>query len=144
MQLAHFVGERRLIADGGGHTPEERRNLAARLYKAEDIVDKEQHVALFLVAEVFRHRKARERHAHTNARRFVHLAEDEGRLVNDAALVHLAPEVVSLAAALAHARKDRIAAVLHGDVVDKLLNEHRLADARAAEKADLAAARIGL
>ena len=144
MQLAHFVGKRRLIADGGGHAPKQGRNLAARLHKAEDIVDKQQHIALLLVAEVFRHRKTRECHAHADARRFVHLAEDEGGLVDHAALVHLVPEVVSLAAALADARKDRVAAVLHGDVVDQLLNEHRLADARAAEKADLAAARIRL
>ena len=34
--------------------------------------------------------------------------------------------------------------MLCSDVVDKLLNEHRFTDARAAEQADLAAARIGL
>ena len=144
LQLAHFVGERRLIADGGGHAAEQGRDLAARLHKAENIVDEQQHVALLLVAEVFGHRKACERHAHTNAGRFVHLAEDERGLVDNAALVHLVPEVVALAAALAHAGEDRIAAVLDGDVVDEFLNEHRFTDARTAEQADLAAARIGL
>ena len=144
LQLAHLIGERGLIAHGGGHPPEQRGDLAARLHKAEDIIDEQQHVALLLVAEIFRHGKPRERHAHTNARRLVHLPEDERGLVDHAALVHLAPEVVALAAALAHAGKDRVPAVFHGDIVDQLLNKHRFPHARAAEQADLAAARIGL
>ena len=48
-------------------------------------------------------------------------------------------EVVALAAALADAGEDRAAVVRRRDVVDQLLNEDRLADARAAEQADLAA-----
>ena len=52
-------------------------------------------------------------------------------------------EIVAFARALADAGEHRIAAVLLGDVVDQFLNEHGLADARAAEQADLAAARIG-
>ena len=52
-------------------------------------------------------------------------------------------EVVALAGALADAGEHRIAAVGLGDVVDQLLNEHRLADARAAEQADLAALGVG-
>ena len=60
-----------------------------------------------------------------------------------AAIVHLVPEVVALTAALADAGEDGIAAVLGRDIVDELLNEHRLADASAAEQTDLAALRIG-
>ena len=59
-------------------------------------------------------------------------------------MLHLVPEVVALAAALADAGKDGIAAVLHGDVVNQFLNQHRLADARTAEQADLAALGIRL
>jgi hypothetical protein len=40
--------------------------------------------------------------------------------------------------------EDREARVLHGDVVDQLHDEHGLADARAAEETDLAAAQEGL
>src|SRR5207247_108047 len=53
-------------------------------------------------------------------------------------------EVVALARALAHPREARNAAVLLGDVVDQLLDEHRLADAGAAEQARLAALRVRL
>ena len=48
-------------------------------------------------------------------------------------------EVVALAGALADAGEHRIAAMRLGDVVDQLHDEHGLADAGAAEQADLAA-----
>ncbi len=52
-------------------------------------------------------------------------------------------EVVAFAGALADAGEHRVAAVGLGDVVDELLNEHGLADASAAEQADLAALGVG-
>ena len=57
-------------------------------------------------------------------------------------LRHLEVEVVALAGALADAGEHREAAVLLGDVVDELQDEHGLADAGAAEQADLAAAAV--
>ena len=122
--------------------PEQRRDLRAGLHEAEDVVDEQQHV-LALVAEVLGHRQARQRDAHARARRLVHLAEDEHRLVEHARLLHLQPQVVALARALAHAAERRQAAVLLGEVVDQLLDQHRLADAGAAEQADLAALGVG-
>ena len=56
---------------------------------------------------------------------------------------HLVIEVVALARALADAGEHRIAAMRLGDVVDQLLMMHGLADAGAAEQADLAALGIG-
>ena len=61
------------------------------------------------------------------------------RVLVDARLDHLVIEVVAFARALADAGEHRIAAVRLGDVVDQLLNQHGLADAGAAEQADLAA-----
>ena len=123
--------------------PEQRGDLGAGLHEAEDVVDEEQHVLALLVAEVLRHRQAGQRDAHARAGRLVHLAEDEHRLVDDARLLHLEPEVVALAGALAHAAEGRQAAVLLGEVVDELLDDDRLADAGAAEQADLAALGVG-
>ncbi len=60
-------------------------------------------------------------------------------LVDDARLDHLVVEVVALAGALAHAGKHGQTTVLLGDVVDELEHVHGLADAGAAEQADLAA-----
>ena len=139
LQLAHLGLQRRLVAHLGGHAAEERGDLRAGLHEPEDVVDEEQHVLARDVAEVLRHRQAGQRHAHARAGRLVHLAEDEHRLVDDARLLHLQPEVVALAGALADAAEGGQAAVLLGEVVDELLDEDRLADAGAAEQADLAA-----
>ena len=59
-------------------------------------------------------------------------------------LLELEPEVVAFARAFADAAEHRHAAVLHGDVVDQLHDDDGLADAGAAEQADLAALQIRL
>ena len=113
-----------------------------------------RHVLAFDVAEIFRHRQAGQRHAGARARRLVHLAIDQGALAAfgragllridiDVGLDHLVIEVVALAGALADAGQHRIAAIGLGDVVDQFLHGHGLADAGAAEQADLAALGIG-
>ena len=142
LELAHLGLQRRLVADLRRHAAQQRRHLGAGLHEPEDVVDEQQHV-LALLAEVLGHRQAGQRDAHARAGRLVHLAEDEHRLVDDARLLHLEPEVVALARALADAAEGRQAAVLLGEVVDQLLDEHRLADAGAAEQADLAALGVG-
>src|SRR4051794_17147358 len=136
LELPHLRRERRLVADGARHAAEQRRHLGARLDEAEDVVDEEQHV-LALIAEVLRHRQAREADAEARSRRLVHLAVAEGHLVDDLGLRHLEQQVVALARALADAGEDGDAAMLARDVVDQLLDQHRLADARAAEESDL-------
>ena len=62
-----------------------------------------------------------------------------GSPVSSLRLAHLEEEVVALAGALADAGEARHAAVRLRDVVDELLDEDGLADAGAAEEADLAA-----
>ena len=74
--------------------------------------------------------------------RLVHLAEHQGGLLDDAGLLHLDEQVGALTGALAHAGEHRHAAVLGGDPVDHLLDEHGLAHAGAAEQADLAAGQV--
>ena len=56
---------------------------------------------------------------------------------------HLVIEVVAFAGALANAGEHRIAAMRLGHVVDQFHDQHRLADAGAAEQADLAALGVG-
>ena len=143
LESTHLGLERGLVADRRGHTPEQRRHLGARLDEPEDVVDEQQHVLAAGIAEVLGHRQPRQRHAQAGSRRLVHLAEDEHRLVDDARLLHLEPEVVALARALAHAAEGGQALVLLGEVADQLLDQHRLADSGAAEEADLAALRVG-
>ena len=153
LQRAHVGGQRRLITHGRRDAAEKGRHFRAGLGEAEDVVDEEQHV-LALVAEVLGNREARQRDAHARARRLVHLAEDQRALGLHVRVrivrvgVHLGfdelvIEVVAFAGALAHAGEHRVAAMRLGDVVDELLDEHRLAHAGAAEQADLAALGVG-
>src|SRR5208282_876608 len=108
-------------------------------------------VGAFGVAEIFRYRQSRERHAQTRARRLGHLAIDQRGLrvrwiagLDHARLRHFQPEVVTLARALADAGEHGEAAVIFGDVVDQLHDDDGLAHARAAEQSDLAALQEGL
>jgi len=147
------VRERRLITHRRRNAAEQRRHFGAGLGEAENVVDEEQHV-LALIAEIFGDGEAGEADAGTGARRLVHLAVHQRalrfhvgigmvRVGVDLGLDELVIEVVALAGALADAGEHRIAAMGLGDVVDELLNEHRLADAGAAEQADLAALGVG-
>ena len=151
LQLAHLGEQRRLVADGRRHAAEQRRHFRAGLREPEDVVDEQEHVLVLGVAEVLGDRQRRERDAQTRARRLGHLAVDERRArlrrivrVDDAALLELEPEVVALARAFADAAEHRHTAVLHGDVVDELHDDDGLADAGAAEQADLAALQVRL
>ena len=144
LQLAHLVGEGRLVAHRRRHAAEQRRHLGARLHEPEDVVDEEQHVLVLHVAEVLGDGQRRQRDPQPDARRLVHLAVDERGLLDDAGLLHLEPEVGALTGPLPHAGEHRHATVLGGDPVDHLLDEHRLADAGAAEQADLAALHVRL
>ena len=62
-------------------------------------------------------------------------------LIDDARFAHFRVKIVALAGALAHPGEHRNAAVAFGDVVDQLHDDDGLADAGAAERADLAAFR---
>ena len=151
LQLADFGVEVRLVTYCRRHTAEKRRYFRTRLHEAENIVDEEQHVEMLFVAEIFRDGQAGQADAQARAGRFGHLSVNQraARLFrisgnNDARFLHFEPQVVSFARPLAHSREHRNAAVLHGDVVNQFLNQHRLAHARAAEQADLAAFKVGL
>ena len=155
MQGAHVGGERGLIADRRGDAAEQRRHFRAGLGEAEDIVHEEQHVLIFHIAEIFGDGEAGKCDAGTGAGRLVHLAEYEGDLGafrrrvavgvfgDDAGVEEFVVEIIAFAGALADTREHRRAAVALGNVVDKFLDEHGLADAGATEQADLAALGVG-
>ena len=150
-KFADFGVQVRLVTDGRRHAAQQRRNFRAGLHEAENVVDEEQHVQAFFIAEIFGHRQAGQSHAQARAGRLGHLAVDQRRarffrIARDdhAGLLHFQPEVVAFAGALAHAGEHRNAAVLHGHVVNQFLNQHRLAHAGAAEQADLSALQVRL
>ena len=58
LQRAHVGRQRRLIAHRRRDAAEQRRHFRARLGEAEDVVDEEQHVLPFDIAEIFGDRQA--------------------------------------------------------------------------------------
>ena len=62
-------------------------------------------------------------HTHTGSRRFVHLAEHHGRLIDNARIGHLIVKVISLTGTLTNACKYGISAVLCRNISDQLLNQ---------------------
>ena len=89
LQLAHLVGQGRLVSHRGRHAAEQRGDLRAGLGEPEDVVDEQQHVLLLHVAEVLRHGQRGQRDPQPGARRLVHLAEHQRGVLDDAGLVHL-------------------------------------------------------
>ena len=79
LQVAHFGGERRLITDGARRAAEQRGHFRTGLRETENVIDEQEHVLVFFVAEIFRHGERGQRHAETRAGRFVHLAVNRAR-----------------------------------------------------------------
>ena len=151
LHLAHLAQQRRLVSDRRRHAAEQRRHFGARLREPEDVVDEQQHVLAFRIAEILRDRERRQADAQARARRLRHLPIHERRprlarvvRIDHAALLKFVPEVVAFASAFTDAAEHRHTAVLQGDVVDQLHDDDGLADAGAAEEADLATLQIGL
>src|SRR6185369_507277 len=78
----------------------------------------------------------------TGAGRLVHLAVHESSLIKNAGLLHFHPEVVPFTGTFADARKDGVATMLLGDVVDEFHDQNGLADTGTAEQTDLAASGV--
>src|SRR6476661_5182623 len=138
LEETHLVSQVGLVAHGRRHAAEEGGNLGTCLGEAEDVVDEEQHVLVLHIAEVLRHGQRGQGNAQTRSRRLIHLAEDKRGVLEDAGLFHFDPEVVAFTGTLANAGEHRGAAEVAGNTGDHFLDQHGLADAGAAEQADLA------
>src|ERR1051325_7557295 len=73
LEVAHFGRERRLVSDGAWHAAQQRGDFGTGLREAEDVIDEEQNVLVFFVAEIFRDRKRGKSDAETRSRWLVHL-----------------------------------------------------------------------
>src|SRR5690606_13156559 len=128
----------RLITYGGRHTTQQRGHFGTGQGVTVDVVDEQQNVVAF-VTEFLGHCQAGQGDAQTVAWRLVHLTVDQGYLVENAGILHLVVEVVTLTGTLTHACEHGVTAVFHGDVADQLHHVDGLADTGAAEQTDLAA-----
>ncbi len=105
--------------------PSSAANFRTGLREAENIVDEQQHVLIFFVAEIFGDGQRGQRHAQTRPGRLRHLAVDQRALgflpivrIDNAGFLKLQPQIVAFARALAHAGEHRNAAMLGGQVAE--------------------------
>src|SRR5207247_2793169 len=80
LKRTHLRGEGWLVTHGASGAAEQSRYFRAGLRKTQDVVNEEQHILVFLVAEVLGNGKAGQGDAQGRTRWFVHLAVDEGDL----------------------------------------------------------------
>ena len=76
----HLRGKIRLVSHRGRHPAQQGRDFRAGLSEAEDVVNEQQGVLAFDIAEVLGHREAGEPNPETGARRLGHLTVDQGSL----------------------------------------------------------------
>ena len=139
-EIREFGGERRLIAQPRRKLAHQPGHFRTGLNEPENIVDQQQNVLACVVAEIFGHGQRRVPDAKTRAGRLIHLPEDQHGLIQHACGLNLAIQFLALPAALADAAEHADAAVMADHVMDQFHDQYRLADARAAKQAALAAA----
>mmetsp|Transcript_15641 Transcript_15641/g.22907 ORF Transcript_15641/g.22907 Transcript_15641/m.22907 type:complete len:226 (-) Transcript_15641:541-1218(-) len=143
LKTAHISGKSGLVSDGRWNTTEKRRHLCIRLGETEDIVDEEQHILTFFVAEILCNGKAGKSYTSTSTWRLVHLSVHQRRFglaaveLYNSGLNHFVVEIVSFTSSLSHSGKYRETSVLLGNIVDQFHNKHRLSDSGSSKESDL-------
>ena len=114
--------------------------------EAENVVDEEQRVGAFDIAEVFRYGEAGQGNSQPRPRRLGHLTVNQRGFrffriarLDHTRLGHFEPKVVAFASSLADAGEYRKPSVLLGDVIDELHDDHGFTHSRATEEPDLPA-----
>ena len=150
LQLSHFGAQSRLITHRRGDTPQQRRDLGARLRESENVVDEEQDVPHTALTEMFGNGQCRQCDSQAGAGRLIHLTEDQRGMVQHGVilaghrrLLHLQPEVVALPRPFPDAGKDGVAAMSGRDPCDEFLDDHGFPHAGTAKETGLTAADEG-
>ena len=143
LQGTHFRSQGGLVTNGGGHTAQQSGNLGTGLGETEDVVDKQKHILMLHIPEVFCHCQAGKANTHTGSGGLVHLTKDHGGFADNTGFGHFVVQVIAFAGTLTNAGEDRIAVVGGGNVVNELLNQNGFADAGTAEQTDLTALCVG-
>ena len=134
LQSTHFSRKCRLITNRRRNTSDKCRNLRTGLCKSENIINKQKHVLMLLISEIFSHCKSRKRNSHSCTRRLVHLTVNKRSLIDNARLFHFIIKVVTLSRSLADTGENTDTAVFLSDIIDKLHYKNSLADTGTAEK----------
>ena len=140
LQSRQLGAHRGLIAQARRHLAHQAGHFHAGLDETENIIDEQQHVAVFVVPEILGHRQRRVTHAETAARRLVHLPEHHHHVRQYAGLLHVTVKLLALATTFADAAENAYALLVLDHVVDHFGEQHRLAHAGPAEQTRFAAA----
>jgi peptide chain release factor 1 len=148
LHSTHIDGESGLVTDGRGDTTQKGRHLGTGLGESENVVNEKQHILTLLISEVFSDCQTGKGNTGTGSRGLVHLTEDQGDLglavkLDDGSLLHFVVQIVTLTGTLTDTSEDGVTTVGLGDVVDKLLNEHSLADTGTTEETNLSTTGVG-
>ena len=132
-ERSHLRRQRGLVAHLGRDARAKQRYLETRLNEAVDVVEEQQDVRVLDVPEVLGGGQRAVRKPETCARRFVHLGEVEHRTFEHLGALHLKPQVVALARALADSAEDTHSFVDLPDVAYQLHDHDGLTHPRTPE-----------
>ena len=137
LKSTHLGCQCRLVSYCRRHTSQKRRYLGACLCKSENIVNKQKHILILNITEVFCHGKSGKTYSHTCSRRFIHLPIHQGSLVNNTAFLHLIIKVIPLTGTLSYACKHRQSAMSSSNIMDQFHDQHSLPHTCASKQTDL-------
>ncbi len=140
LQSRQLRAHRGLITQARRHLSHQAGDFHAGLDETKNIINEQQDIAMFIVAEILGHRQRRVAHAEPAARRLVHLAENHHHVRQHTGGFHLAVKFLAFATTFADAAKNTDALLMPDHVVDHFREQNRLAHACAAKKSRLAAA----
>ena len=137
LKCTQFICQCRLITYCGRHTSQQCRYFGTCLYETENIINKEQHVLMLFITEIFRHGQSCLSHTHTSSRRLIHLSKYQSGLIQNSRFFHFCPKVITFTGTFSNTSEDRISTMFCGDVTDQLLNQHGFTYTGATEQTDL-------
>ena len=143
LEDTHFVSQVGLVTHSRRHTTEKGRHFRTCLGETEDVVNEEQNVLLLNVTEVFRHGQSRQCYTKTGSWGLIHLAEDEGGLVEDACFFHFVDKVVTFTGTLTNTGEYRYTTVVLSYTLNHFLNQNGLTHTGSTEQTNLSTLNVG-
>src|SRR5262249_41407009 len=114
----------------------------SRLSKPEHVVYEHQHILILFIAKIFRNREGGKSYPSTRSRRFIHLSINKRSFINDSRFLHFHPEIIPFTCALTNSSKNRITAVVSGNIIDQLHDEDGFTHPGAAKQPNFSTASI--
>ncbi len=128
LKCTHLCCKSWLVPYRRRDSSEERWDFWTCLSESEDIIDEEENISFFFIAEVLSHCETCESDSCTRPWSFIHLTEDHHSLVDDAWIFHFMVEVISFTSSFTDTCHDRVSSVFWCDIVDEFLHDDSFTD----------------